>query len=59
MRKQTKRATKTKKDEYKKPVWLLKVENKIEKMSDEELDEIFETTYSKLKKGGLREALGV
>jgi hypothetical protein len=26
------------------------VENKIENMSDEELDELFEITYSKLKK---------
>jgi hypothetical protein len=35
------------------------VENKIENMSDEELDELFEITYSKLKKGGLREALSI
>ncbi|ADC69825.1 conserved hypothetical protein [Methanocaldococcus sp. FS406-22] len=50
---------KTKKDIYKKPAWLLNVENKIENMSDEELDELFEITYSKLKKGGLREALSI
>lgn len=49
----------TKKEKYKKPSWLIKVENKIEKLSDDELDELFDTTYNKLKKGGLREALGV
>ena len=49
---------KSKKEGYKKPAWLIKVENKIEKLSDDELDELFDTTYNKLKKGGLRSALG-
>jgi len=39
-----------KKDKYKKPKWLVRAENKIEKMTDEEFDEVFEETYAKLKK---------
>ncbi|CAB3288231.1 conserved protein of unknown function [Methanocaldococcus lauensis] len=50
---------KSKKEKYKKPAWLIKAKNEIEKLSDEELDELFETTLKKLKKGGLREALGI
>ncbi len=32
-------------------------ENKIEKLSEEELDEIFDSIFKKLKKGGLRDVL--
>jgi len=43
----------------KKPEWLVKVEDEIEKLSDDEFDELFDSIYNKLKKGGLRSALGV
>ncbi|CAB3289466.1 conserved protein of unknown function [Methanocaldococcus lauensis] len=52
---------KTKKDddEYKKPAWLIKAKRRIENLSEEELDELFEEICIKLEKGGLREALGI
>ncbi|WP_457613852.1 hypothetical protein [Methanocaldococcus sp.] len=51
---------KTKKDdEYKKPAWLIKAKRRIGNLSEEEHDKLFEELCKKLKKGGLREALGI
>ncbi|WP_064496738.1 hypothetical protein [Methanocaldococcus jannaschii] len=44
---------------FKKPEWLIEVEDKIEKMADEEFDKLFEEIYEKLNRGGLREVLNV
>ncbi|WP_456372303.1 hypothetical protein [Methanocaldococcus sp.] len=49
----------SKKRKYKKPAWLIKAKRRIENLSEEELDELFEEICKKLEKGGLREALGI
>ncbi len=48
-----------KREKHKKPEWLVKAKNKIEKMTDEEFDKLFEEIYEKLNKGGLREVLNM
>jgi len=48
-----------KREKHKKPGWLVMAENKIEKMTDEEFNKVFEKTYAKLKKGGLREVFEI
>jgi len=50
---------KSKKEKYKKPAWLIKAKRRIGNLSEEEHDKLFEELCKKLKKGGLREAIGI